>query len=412
MRLPDGDGLDFLSARKATQPDLCVVIMTAFADIRTAVDAIRRGAYDYLPKPFEAEHIDKILRNAAEASALNQKVASLTQLAFGSHSDVWQFDNMIGTDAMRDIFTKAERVANFAETTVLITGESGTGKGMLAKAIHRLSRRSAKPFVDVNCSAIPGQLIESEVFGYERGAFTDAKNSKPGLLEIADGGTVFLDEIGDMEVNLQSKLLKVIEDKGFRRLGGAKTVNVDVRIVAATSRDLQEMVRKGTFREDLYYRLSVIPITVPPLRSHRRSILPMAEYYLKALCSEMGCQPTTFSKDAVQALSAHDWPGNVRELRNAVERSIILSPAGQEITADALGIGTCNVHAASAPAATSDPNGAIPLMSLADAEKRLIQSAMQHVGGNRNKAADILKIHRTTLYKKIEEYGLDAASAP
>jgi DNA-binding NtrC family response regulator len=401
MRLPDGDGLAMLQ-ELAEQPERpAVVMMTAFADVPTAVNAIKAGAYDYLPKPFEEEQLDKILRNVAAQLDLSLKVESLTRLTAHKSGDVWEFDNMIGTGALGEVFERTQKVAGSADTTVLIQGESGTGKGMLAKAIHRLSPRADKPFVDINCSAIPEQLMESEIFGYEKGAFTDAKNRKPGLLEVANGGTVFLDEIGDMDMNLQGKLLKVIEDKAFRRLGGAQTTKVDIRIVAATNRDLKARVAEGKFREDLYYRLSVIPIYMPPLREHPDSIRPLADYYLKLYCREIGREREGFSPNAEKALQTYGWPGNVRELRNVIERGVLMA-SGELIEVDDLGLGGFRPVA---PAAAQE-EGDAELMSLAEAEKRQIKRVLESVGGNKNKAAGILDIHRTTLYKKIEEYGL------
>ena len=404
MKLPDGDGIEFMAAWRTENPSACIVIMTAHADVRTAMAAIRAGAYDYLPKPFEDEHLQKIIRNVTDKVELSRRVTSLSQLTISSHSDVWRFDNMIGTEVMKRIFEKTERVAGFSDTTVLLLGESGTGKGMLAKAIHRMSKRADKPFVDINCSALPAQLIESEVFGYDRGAFTDAKNSKPGLLETADGGTVFLDEIGDMEVNLQSKLLKVIEDKEFRRLGSGKTTSVDVRIVAATSRDLKKLIAEGKFREDLYYRLSVVPIVLPPLREHPASIAPIADYYREQMSKEMGRTIKAFTKQAMDTMVKYVWPGNVRELRNAVERGVILT-TGDEIDLEALGLYD-GQSAAKIKVGESGPAEFVPI-SLADSERALIKSVLDHACGNKNKAAEILKIHRTTLYKKIEEYDLE-----
>jgi transcriptional regulator with PAS, ATPase and Fis domain len=346
----------------------------------------------------------KIVRNISVRVALGRQVNSLSRLAVCDYENVWQMDNMIGTEALKTIFEKAERVATTSDSTVLILGETGTGKGMLAKALHRLSRRAGKPFVEVNCSAIPAQLIESEIFGYEKGAFTDAKIRKPGLLEIADRGTVFFDEIGDMEVNLQSKLLKVIEDKEFRPLGGAHTVSVDVRIIAATSRDLRALARAGKFREDLYYRLSVVPITMPPLREHKASILPLVDYFLDVFRKEMGKKVSGFSPAARERLKAHTWPGNVRELRNCIERSIILAN-DEVIDEDSMGVLEGHLGAPEAGAGSDGTDEMTP-MSLAECEKRLITTVLKSVDGNRNKAADVLKIHRTTLYKKIEEYGL------
>ena len=405
MRLPDGDGLEFLSERKQSdEGDESIVMMTAFADVATAVAAIKAGAYDYLPKPFEDEQLRKILRNAADRADLSRRVAGLSRMTMGGETDVWQLDDMIGAEGLRDIFEKTQRLAAFSETTVLILGESGTGKGMLAKAIHKLSARADKPFVDINCSAIPAQLIESEVFGYDKGAFTDAKNGKPGLLEIAHGGTAFLDEIGDMELNLQGKLLKVIEDKAFRRLGSSKTTSVDIRIVAATSRNLKAMVEAGTFREDLFYRLSVVPITMPPLREHRESILPLAEHYLRHFSREMGRAFKGFVPGAIKAMTSYAWPGNIRELRNAIERSVILA-ADEHIGPDALALPQEDNQPARAADAESESD-ILPPMTLAEGEKRLIRSVLDSVDGNKNKAADILAVHRTTLYKKIAEYGL------
>ena len=403
MRLPDGDGLEFLATNKRACPDTEMVIMTAFADVRTAIEAVRQGAYDYLPKPFEDEQLEKIVRNVGEKTELSRQVSSLSRLSIGAFEEVWQFDNMIGTTTMGKIFEIAQRIAKSPDTTVLILGESGTGKGMLAKAIHRASPRCDKPFVDINCSAIPEQLMESELFGYEKGAFTDAKNRKPGLLEVAHGGSVFLDEIGDMDLNLQGKLLKVLEDKEFRRLGGARTTHVDIRVIAATNRDLQQRVKEGKFREDLYYRLSVVPILMPPLREHKNSIEPLAQFFLSLFCRQMGRKIKGFTAATNRAMLSYPWPGNVRELRNVVERSVILA-TGDEIEVEALGLqGSPAAGGAAAPPAGDFE---VQPMSLAECEKQLIVKVLKSVNGNKNKAAEVLQIHRTTLYKKIEEYGL------
>ncbi len=399
MRLPDGNGLDFLSEQKKARLACDVVIMTAFADVQTAVAAIKLGAYDYLPKPFEDEQLEKIIRNVSDKVDLSRRVSTLSRLTVENYDDVWRFDNMIGTSALGRIFETAQRIAQVSDTTVLILGESGTGKGMLAKAIHRMSPRAGKPFVDINCSAIPEQLMESEIFGYEKGAFTDAKNKKPGLLEVADGGSVFLDEIGDMDLNLQGKLLKVLEDKEFRRLGGAKTTRVDIRIIAATNRDLKARVSEGKFREDLYYRLSVIPVIIPPLRDHKNSIEPLAAHYLELFARQMGRPLKGFAPEARQALLDYSWPGNIRELRNVIERGALLA-TGERVEKSVLGLQEQPASSVGNAAFEVEP------MSLAESEKQLISKVLQSVDGNKNKAAEILKIHRTTLYKKIEEYGL------
>ena len=430
--LPDGDGLGFLEEAKAANGILAntdVVIVTGHTDVARAVRAIKVGAYDYLTKPYEEEYLAKIVRNITAKVELAQRVQSLSKLSASEKVDVWQLDEMIGTDALRDVFGVAQRVAEADGTTVMILGETGTGKGVLARAIHRLSSRRAQPFVDINCSAIPGQLLETELFGHEQGAFTDAKNSRTGLIEAADNGTVFLDEIGDMPLDLQSKLLKVIEEKQFRRVGGVKTIRVDVRIVAATCRDLTSMVSDGRFRRDLYYRLCVFPLTLPPLRDHRNTILPLAFHYLEVARRELRRKVKGFTPAALSAMREYDWPGNVRELRNAVERAVILT-TGDDVDVGALWLpGTKGSGAASgsgttapveipaaaggavapatpaAPVTTAEPAEITP-MTLSECERRLIENTLKSVNGNRNRAAEILGIHRTTLYKKIAEHKL------
>ena len=409
MRLPDGDGLKFIAEQKELHPDTEMVIMTAYADISTAVEALKVGAFDYLPKPFEDEQLDKIIRNAADKQTLTRQVTSLSEMQVKECGEVLSFGEMIGSSVLAKIFERAQLIARAPDTTALIMGESGTGKGMLARAIHLTSPRAKKPFLDINCAAIPEQLMESELFGYEKGAFTDAKQRKPGLFEAAEGGTVFLDEIGDMDLKLQGKILKVLEDKSFRRLGGAKSVSVDVRVVAATNRDLKKRVEEGLFREDLYYRLSILPIVMPPLREHKDNIEPLSLYFLKLLGAQMGKKIKGYSPRARAALRAYDWPGNIRELRNVVERSLILT-VGDEIDADVLGIlpaielpPTAD-HAEPSPSAA--PSTEIPPMSLSECEKKLILSVLRSAEGNKNRAAEILQIHRTTLYKKMAEYGI------
>ncbi len=404
--LPDGDSMHFLEELHEQAKGAYVVFVTGQADVASAVQAIRTGAYDYLPKPYAAEQLEKILRNVEQAVTMQERVEGLSRLsATNASGDVWRLDNMIGGGALRELFTKVQRIAEFPDTTVLLLGESGTGKGMMASAIHRLSTRADKPFVDVNCSAIPGPLMESEVFGYEKGAFTDAKNSKPGLLEIADGGTVFLDEIGDMEPALQAKLLKVIEDKQFRRVGGSRVTHVDIRIVAATCRDLQKLVRDGIFREDLYYRLSVFPLTLPPLREHPESIPMLAAQCLQQCKLAAGRKISGFTPAAMEVLCNYSWPGNVRELRNAVERGVILCT---ETLIDVKDMGIpVPLRPAAAPAAVPGANAEEDApMSLAENEKRLIEKVLREVNGHRGKAADILKVHRSSLHRKIAEYGI------
>jgi two-component system, NtrC family, response regulator AtoC len=417
LSLPDGDGMAFLEELKgagAGRIDSDVVIITAHTDVGNAVRAIKIGAYDYLTKPYEQEYLSKIVRNICAKAELSRRVKTLSKYT-SRGGDVWQFDEMIGTDLLRDVFSTAQQVADSERTTVLILGETGTGKGMLARAIHRLSSRRDKPFVDINCSAIPEQLLETELFGHEKGAFTDAKNSRAGLMEAADGGTVFLDEIGDMPLNLQSKLLKVIEEKQFRRVGGVKTTCVDVRVVAATCQDLSGLVKEGKFRRDLYYRLCVFPLTLPPLREHRNTIVPLAYHYLNAACRETGRKIKGFTPAALHAMQTYDWPGNVRELRNTVERAVIMT-TGEEADVAALWLPGGTPTETGAPAGAisavvaespgTKPDWDIPPMSWKECEKRLIANTLRSAGGNCNKAAKILGSHRTTLYKKIKEYNL------
>ncbi len=400
MRLPDGNGLDLLEQQREAAPEMEVVVMTAFADVDTAVSALKQGAFDYLSKPFEDEQLYKILRHLEEKRKLTRKVASLTDHSLREFEGFVQFDQMIGTSAMTDIFDMAGKVAKSA-ATVLILGESGAGKGMLSKAIHRSSPRINKPFVEINCSAIPELLLESELFGYEMGAFTDAKNKKLGLFEVAEGGTIFLDEIGDMALALQAKILKVLEEKEFRRLGALRPTQVDVRIIAATNRNLKELVKSGMFREDLYYRLSVVPILVPPLREHPESIVPMANYFLQLFAKQMGRKLQGFESAAYDMLSSYDWPGNVRELRNVIERGLILSE-GELIEASTLGL---NLGGKTPKTGTVEESASDEILPLAEVEKRHIQQVLARLGGNRKAVAEVLQIHRTTLYKKIEAYG-------
>lgn len=401
--LPDGDGVAFLEKAEEIPENTFTVLITGYADVPSAVRAIRSGAYDYLSKPFEQEQLDKIIRNVEQTVNMQEQVEGLTRLSTEVGESVWQLDDMIGGKALYDLFAQVERIAEFPDTTVMLLGESGTGKGMMAKSIHRLSPRSGKPFVDINCSAIPGPLMESEIFGYEKGAFTDAKSSKPGLLEIADGGTVFLDEIGDMDLALQAKLLKVIEDKQFRRLGGSKVLTVDIRIIAATCKDLQKLIKEGGFREDLYYRLSVFPLTLPPLREHPASIPTIAKLCLQKCATSSRRNIQGFTKNAIDALCAYDWPGNVRELRNTVERGVILCT---ENNIDAQHLAIPQGQNAKSTHQTPEEHD-MPAMSLSECERKLIESVLKQVDGHRGKASEILQIHRTSLKRKMRDYGLE-----
>jgi DNA-binding NtrC family response regulator len=404
MMLPDTSGQKLLEKWRKTYPELVVVIMTAHGDIPTAVECLRAGAFDFLTKPVEEAVLIKTIDHGLNHSNMVKKVDVLSKLSSGE-CNYSQLTEVVATSsAMTQAYDMLKVVAQSDYSCVLITGESGTGKGLLARRLHKIGKRGDKPFVEINCSALPENLIESELFGHKKGAFTDAKEDKIGLFEMADGGTLFLDEIGDMDVKLQAKLLKVMEEQTFRRIGGTEDIKVDVTIIAATNQDLEKHVQDNQFRSDLYYRLNVIPVKLPPLRERPEDIKPLADHFIKFFARKFGKNIKGVSDEVFKVLCDYDWPGNVREFRNVIERSCILSN-GEVIDNPA-------ILFPGAPAALSAPRvniGAdggisIPAMPLADAEKIVIQAAMTDAGGNKNKAASILGLHRTTLYKKLEEY--------
>ena len=322
-RLPDGDGFQLMQRIKEDSPDIPVILMTAYSTVQKAVEAMREGAFTYVNKPFEADEMVLNVRAALETTRLRREVRALramqAQEGLGS---------IIGDSAaMRSIKGLMEKLAASRANTVLLLGESGTGKGLLARALHDSSERRGKPFLTINCTAIPENLLENELFGHERGAFTDAKASKPGLFETADGGTVFLDEIGDMPMALQAKLLGVLEDKTYKRLGGVADVSVDIRVVAATNADLEQKIRDQTFRTDLFFRLNTFPISIPPLRERTEDIPILVRHFVLRFNKEFAKQVVDIEEGAMDALRRHSWPGNVRELKNAVERAMILARA-------------------------------------------------------------------------------------
>jgi DNA-binding NtrC family response regulator len=396
LRLPDGNGLDVLRQLHELDDRLLVVVMTAYPEVRTAVSALKAGAYDYLNKPFDLDDLRGLVNRALETRRLRSEVERL-RVAVPAPACL---EGMIGVSpaflAMTEI---TRRIAAAARTPVLIRGESGTGKERIAQAIHRLSSRAAGPWVTLNCSAIAEGLLESEMFGHEKGAFTDAVASKRGLLELADGGTLFLDEIGDLSPALQPKLLRVIETQSFRRVGGQRELRVDVRFVAATNRDLKELIRQGCFREDLYYRLNVAGIDVPPLRERREDILPLARHFLDEAATVMGLRQAGIHPGAESRLAAYPWPGNVRELRNVMERALILS-GGTAIRAEHLPKELCTAVPCLARQGADVP------FALADLEKRHIQRVLEHCKGNKTRAAELLGITRLTLRNKLKHYEL------
>ena len=404
-RMPKGGGEAVLQHMRGEKhlSAIPVIVITAFGSSHNAIEAVRLGAYDFVVKPFDLEEISLAVERALAHSSLNKEVADLR--ARIERQSTLGAGRLIGSSArMLDAFKMIGKVAE-TDTTVLISGESGTGKELVAEAIHNYSRRKGNAFVVVNCAALPETLLESELFGYERGAFSGATARKIGRFEMAEGGTIFLDEIGELSPNLQAKLLRVLQDHSFERLGGTETIGGDFRVLAATNRDLDATVRERLFREDLYYRLNVVRINVPPLRERRSDIVPLAEHFLRLYSEANGLPAIGFSEEAILMLQTYSYPGNVRELENMVERAVLMargraimpSHFPQRLTAPA---------AAIPGAASAD----LDLMSLpfhkavGELEKRLIENALRLAQGNKTEAANRLQINRRLLYQKIEEH--------
>jgi DNA-binding NtrC family response regulator len=410
LRLPGMGGLDLIEALARAGRRVPVVIVAAFGSVEDAVRAMHAGAKDFVSKPFSREQIDLCLDRSLETAALVRENASLR----AAWDDRLWLDGFIATDVrMRELFKTVRAVAP-ARTTVLITGESGTGKTRLARAIHGLSDRRAGPFVEVNCGALPDSLLESELFGHVRGAFTGAVRDRPGKFEVADGGTIFLDEIGTSSPGLQVKLLRVLQDRVIERVGDSRAVEVDVRVILATNLDLARAVADGRFREDLYYRIHVVAVEMPPLRARRGDIPALVEHFLARFREDTGKQAVRFTEAAMVALGAAPWPGNVRQLENVVERAVVLSD-GREIDVDDLPADLCEVAAGcgaggdpGAPTTMVAPDAhLLPLKdALAGPERTIIQRALAHHGGNRAMTAASLGINRSTLFNKMRRLGL------
>jgi two-component system, NtrC family, response regulator AtoC len=401
-RLPDGDGITVLRALREADPDLPVVMLTAIRDVDVVVEAIKAGAVDYVSKPFEVQDVSLRLARAMEMTQSTRELRRLKE----ELARPFSFDSMIGeSEAMQQVKGLARKVAQSPSSTVLITGESGTGKDLLAKVIHYGSSRAARAFLNITCSALPETLLESELFGHERGAFTDARQQKRGLFEQADGGTLFLDEIGEMATALQAKLLRFLEERAFRRLGGAADIKVDVRVIAATNRDLEAQVREGRFREDLYYRLNVLRVTMPPLRDRDRDVVLLARHYAKVFSQEFRKPLREISVEAEATLQAYSWPGNVRELRNVMERAVLLAERPVLAPDDFE-----TLHALHSPGAGGSSPGGIELpaegLRLDEVEKRLIGLALERTRGNQTRAAALLGLHRDQIRYRMEKYGL------
>jgi two-component system response regulator AtoC len=400
LRLPDGSGMDLLREFLDADPDLIAVMLSAHGDITTAVEAVKLGAYHFLEKPPKLEDIVVTLQKGLETRVLRRTVSGLRRQAG------WQFAGVeiVGRSAaMQRVVELVGRVAASEGTTVLVRGESGVGKEVVAQAIHARSARGAFPFLEINCTALPETLLESELFGHERGAFTDAKERKLGLLELADRGTVLLDEIGDLPPGAQAKLLRFLETRTFKRVGGVRDVSVDVRVVASTNRDLEAAVRDGSFRRDLYFRLNVVPILIPPLRERPEDVAPLARYFLDRMTSTMRRAPRTIQKEALAMLERYAWPGNVRELKNVIERAVILEERGEIRPDDLPDEIKPGGRALDLEPGFRLPAGGIDLESL---ERDLIRQALEQTRGNKTRAAALLGLSRDTLRYRLEKYGL------
>ncbi len=398
IRLPDGNGTELLDELTAEEEVPCVMI-TAHATIESAVEALKKGAQDYLEKPFSLDRLEATLEATLERTRLRREVRALRR-AGGVRG------NIIGSSpAMREVLNLVDRIAPAETATVLLLGETGTGKGVLARLIHDLSPRADRPFVSVTCSALAESLMESELFGHEKGAFTDARTLKRGLVEVAAGGTLFLDEIGELSLGLQSKLLGFIEDRAFRRVGGTADMKVDVRVITATNRHLEEEVAQGRFRQDLFYRLRVLPIELPPLR-HRRSDIPsLTAAFLDRFNGEFGKRVRGTTREAAELLERYPWPGNVRELHNVVERAVLLTE-GEEITVESLPPEVRNSGADDGAAApfTLGPGG----VDIVELERELLMEALRRAEGNRTEAGRLLGLSRHQIRNRLKKYGVDS----
>jgi len=414
LRMPKVDGMELLRRISALEDPMPVVMITAHGTVDTAVEALKMGAFDYITKPFDQEDVRTIVRKALRTQDLSATEASRPSLTGGLQAGRY---GIIGqSPSLLELYAVLDRVAD-TPTTVLVTGESGTGKELVARALHENSSRRDKPFIKVNCAAIPRDLMESELFGYERGAFTGAVGSKPGRFELATGGTLFLDEIGSIPVEMQVKLLRALQESEFERVGGVKTIRVDVRLVAATNTDIKKEIAAGAFREDLYYRLNVVPIRLPPLRERREDVPLLVEHFVRKFDARLSKNVTRIEPEALQILSEHPWPGNIRELENVIERAVLfcdgdalrpidlpseLNPRTPDPPA------TAPVPKSPLPASPSHSDGLKEQVKAAMSrlERELIVKALEQTGGNVTHAARLLKISRKGLQLKMKELGL------
>jgi DNA-binding NtrC family response regulator len=400
-RLPDSDGLTVLKKIKETNPETLVILLTAFSNVELAVEAMKAGAYHYVNKPFNLDEIALLVEKALETTRLRREVRALR----ASQAQPYSFDRIVGeSPSIAQLKVLLQKIAASPASTVLLTGESGTGKDLVAKVLHYASDRAPRPFMNITCSALPETLLESELFGHERGAFTDARQQKRGLFEMADGGTVFLDEIGEMVPSLQAKLLRFLEEKTFKRVGGSTDIRVDVRVVAASNRNLEDEVKRGRFREDLYYRLNVLPIALPPLRARAEDIPSLVHYFIDGFNTEFRKKVRRVVPETMKRLQSYGWPGNIRELRNAIERAMLLAE-GEELTdADfplAGGTGSRLTEGVQLPAHGID---------LEQLERSLVVQALERSGWNQTRAATLLGVNRDQIRYRIEKFKLERAA--
>jgi len=409
LKLPDGTGLDLLRELKRSQPEVPVIMMTAFGELETAVEAMSAGAYWFVKKPFQNEELLALVNRALESQKIWIELRRLRHRAFADEDYLHS-----ASPAMQEAYAIAEQVARGDTTSVLIEGESGTGKEYFANLIHRLSARHDKPFVEINCAAIPRELLESELFGHEKGAFTDARAQKLGLMELANGGTLFLDEIGEMSPMLQVKLLRVLERRTFKRVGGTKDITVNIRILSATNQDLERMVREQTFREDLYYRLKVVPLYVPPLRERKEDVLPLTRLFVERFSKQFKKDFKEISKAAEQLLTDYAWPGNIRELKNLMERTVLLE-TGPVLDAQQLKISPRSRPASEATLGqriddsltAPIPSTGIPFEQiLEELERALIMRASYATKWNQSRTAEVLNLKRDKLRYRMKLYSI------
>ncbi len=416
LKLPDMDGLEVLRHIKEIFPEIGVVMITAFGDIETAVSAMKAGAFDFVSKPINLDQLLMVIRKGLESERLNREVLQLKR----QMDPEVGFDYILGDSvAMKRVYEVIQQVAKSDTTTVLIEGESGVGKEMVARLIHRYSNRFNKPFMDINCASLPETLLESELFGYEKGAFTDAKGQKQGLLELANRGTLFLDEIGEMSLTIQVKLLRVLERMEFRRLGGTQDISVSVRVVSATNRDLQKEVEENRFRADLFYRLKVVPLYIPPLRERKEDLLKFANYFINMFNAKFNKNFTQIADDARQVMLTYPWPGNIRELKNVIERVVLLE-SGTVLRRDMLPFASQRVEEGSlgrrldSLLATPIPEDGIDFESVvSDVERALILKASEESGWNQSRTARLLNVKRDKLRYRMKSFNLgDESEVP